>query len=126
MLSVQGRGAGRHTQPQHQMAKMWKTTGVHKALSRKAIVRERGKTSENCWLEEIWGGGGGVYSRVGDGITVHHGHGANLRKEELQTAPNVEVADRDPGSLGYAACKSCLPRVHLLNTWQVRERSSDH
>ena len=89
MISVQGRGAGRHTQPQHQMAKMQKTTGVHKALSRKAIGRERGKTPENCWLEERWRG---VHYGVGGGITTHQGHGVNLRGEEL--AHNVEVADK--------------------------------
>jgi len=57
MISVQGRGAGRHTEPQHQMAKMQKTTGVDKTLSQKAIGRGRGKTPENCWLEERWQGG---------------------------------------------------------------------
>lgn len=48
-------GKEKHTQPQHQMAKIQKTTGVPKALSKKATGKERGKTSESCWLEERWG-----------------------------------------------------------------------
>lgn len=45
-------GKEKHT---HQMAKIQKTTGVPKALSRKATGKERGKTSESCWLEGRWG-----------------------------------------------------------------------
>lgn len=70
-----------------------KNTGAHKALFWKATVRERGKTPGNCWLED----GGGVHDKVEVGITMHHGHGVNLRREELQRAPNAEVADKDPG-----------------------------
>lgn len=34
------------------MAKIWKTSGAHKALSQKATVREKGKTPGNFWLED--------------------------------------------------------------------------
>lgn len=45
-------GKEKHTQPQHQMAKIQTTTEIPKALSQKATVKERAKTSESCWLEE--------------------------------------------------------------------------
>lgn len=76
---------------------MQRTTGLHKALSWKATSRERGKTPENCWLEEKCRGRW-VHYGAGCGIIMHHGQGVNLRREELQTDPNVEVADRDPCS----------------------------
>lgn len=51
-------GKEKHTQLQHQKAKIQKTTGVPKALSQKATGKERGKISESCWLVERWLGGG--------------------------------------------------------------------
>lgn len=41
--------------------------------------------------------GGGVHYKLEVGISMHHGHSVTLRREELQTAPNAEAADKDPG-----------------------------
>lgn len=48
-------GKEKHTQSQHQMAKIQKTTEVPKAISEKATGKERVKASASCWLEERWG-----------------------------------------------------------------------